>query len=252
MPNPKMVQKQIDARRASATKAGAKKLAKAKGVPASVRAKNSETTISERVTDADRLNKFVVSVLEEWRQAKEKNLEGSVHNIVKVSMRDINLIMQRQLKNTRVARLHDLINDTLSGLDIVDVYGSWVFVEWDTPDCLFIRMPDTKTKVVRARIGRKMGSDEYQISAATEQLIEHGLCGDDEDEDIPAVDDGDIDREYDRRPENVRKTEKLLKSWTLEQLQSFVIESKIEVSDAAFSNYDAILAAVLEFKTKQA
>lgn len=249
MPNPKMVQKQIDARRASATKAGAKKLAKV--APASVREKNSKA-MADRITDADRLNKFVVSVLEEWRQAKEKNLEGSVHNIVKVSMRDINLIMQRQLKNTRVARLHDLINDTLSGLDIADVYGSWVFVEWDSPDCLFIRMPDTKTKVVRARIGRKMGSDEYQISAATEQLIEHGMCGDDEDEDIPAVDDGDIDREYDRRPENVRKTEKQLRSWTLEQLQSFVVENKIEVCAGADSNYDTLLAAVLEFKTKQA
>lgn len=248
MPNPKMVQKQIDARRASATKAGAKK--RAKVAPASVREKNSKA-MADRITDADRLNKFVVSVLEEWRQAKEKNLEGSVHNIVKVSMRDVNLIMQRQLKNTRVARLHDLINDTLSGLDIVDVYGSWVFVEWDTPDCLFIRMPDTKTKVVRARIGRKMGSDEYQISAATEQLIEHGLCGDDEDEDIPAVDDGDIDREYDRRPENVRKTEKQLRSWTLEQLQSFVVENKIEIGGASH-NYDTLLAAVLEFKTKQA
>lgn len=232
----------------AATKAAAKKV---KAAPASVRAKNSAKAVS-RETDADRLDKFVIAVLEEWRVAKESNLAGSDQNIIKVSMREINLLMSRTLKNTRVSRLHDLINDTLSGLNIAEVYGSWVFVDWDSPDCLFIRLPDTKTKVVRARIGRTKGSDAYQISPATELLIEYGLCGDDEDEDIPAVDDGDIDHEYDGRPENVRKTEKQLRSWTLEQLQNFVIENKIEVWAGADSNYDTLLAAVLEFKTKQA
>lgn len=232
---------------ACATQAGARSMAKAK-------ATKIQKTVTERITDADRLNTFVVSVLEKWRLAKENNLDGTDQNIIKISMRDITLIMQRQLKNTRVARLHDLINDTLSGLDIADVYGSWVFVDWDSPDCLFIRLPDTKTKVVRARIGRTKGSADYQISPATEQLIEHGLRGgdDDEEEDIPVVDDGDIDREYDRRPENVRKTEKQLRSWTLEQLQNFVVENKIEVCAYADSNYETLLAAVLEFKTKQA
>jgi hypothetical protein len=158
---------------ACATQSGARSMAKAK-------ATKIQKTVTERITDADRLNTFVVSVLEKWRLAKENNLDGTDQNIIKISMRDITLIMQRQLKNTRVARLHDLINDTLSGLDIADVYGSWVFVDWDSPDCLFIRLPDTKTKVVRARIGRTKGSDDYQISPATEQLIEHGLCSDDE------------------------------------------------------------------------
>lgn len=150
---------------ASATQAGARSMAKAK-------AERIEKTVAERITDADRLNTFVVSVLEEWRLAKEKNLTGADRDMIKISMRDITLIMQRQLKNTRVARLHDLINDTLSGLDIADVYGSWVFVDWDSPDCLFIRMPDKKTNIVRAHIGRSMGSDVYHIRAATEQLIE--------------------------------------------------------------------------------
>ena len=256
MPNPKIIEKQIVAGRAkknaAATKAGAKKHAKAKAAPASVRAKNLQTTISDRITDADRLNTFVVSVLEKWRLAKESNLDGSDQNIIKVSMREINLVMSRTLKNTRVSRLHDLINDTLSGLDIADVYGSWVFVDWDSPDCLFIRLPDTKTNVVRVRVGRKMGSEETSMVARTEQLIEHGFGGDDEDEDLPVKDDGDIDREYDGRPEDVRKTEKLLRTWTLDQLQDFVIENKVEVSDAAFSNYEQILAGVLAFKTKQA
>lgn len=208
--------------------------------------------VRDRITDADRLNKFVVSVLENWRLAKENNLDGTDQNIIKISMRDITLIMQRQLKNTRVARLHDLINDTLSGLDIADVYGSWVFVDWDSPDCLFIRLPDTKTKVVRARIGRTKGSDDYQISPATEQLIEHGFGGDDEDEDQTVVDDHDIDHEYDGRPENIRKAAKALRDWNLEQLQDFVIANKIEVSDAEFSNIDSMMVAVHAFKSKQA
>jgi len=258
MPNPKVIAKQIEAGRAKknadATKAGAKKLAKAKGAPASVRAKNSEAVISARITDADRLNSFVVSVLEKWRIAKENNLEGSDQNIIKVSMREINLIMSRTLKNTRVSRLHDLINDTLSGLDIADVYGSWVFVDWDSPDCLFIRLPDTKTKVVRARIGRTRGSDDYQISPATEKLIEHGFGGEDEDEDEDqtVVDDRDIDHEYDGRPENVRKAAKAMQGWNLEQLQDFAIANKIKVSDAEFSNIDSMMVAVHAFKSEQA
>lgn len=254
MPNPKMIEKQIEAgraKKASATKSGAKKLAK-KGAPASVRAKNSATAISERITDADRLNRFVISILEKWRSAKEKNLEGSDQNIIKVSMREVSLIMSRSLKNTRVSRLHDLINDTLSGLDIVGVYGSWVFVDWDTPDCLFIRLPDTKTDVVRIRVGREKGSDEYALYSRTEHLIEHGFDEDEDEEDQAVVDDGDIDREYDSRPENVRKATKAMEGWSLEQLQDFATANKIEVSDVEFSNIDSMVVAVHAFKSKQA
>lgn len=249
MPNPKMIEKQIER---NAVKKVAKKKVAFKGAPASVRVKNSVTTISDRITDADRLNTFVVSVLEKWRLAKESNLDGSNQNIIKVSMREINLIMSRTLKNTRVSRLHDLINDTLSGLDIADVYGSWVFVDWDSPDCLFIRLPDTKTNVVRVRVGRKMGSEETSMVARTEQLIEHGFGGEDEDEDQTVVDDRDVDREYDGRPENVRKAAKAMRGWNLEQLQDFVIANKIEVSDAEFSNIDSMVVAVHAFKSKQA
>ncbi|AXG67024.1 hypothetical protein HOU08_gp298 [Dickeya phage vB_DsoM_JA29] len=225
--------------------------AKMKSAPASVRAKNSTKGVG-RETDADRLDKFVVAVLEEWRVAKENNLEGSDQNIIKVSMREINLLMSRSLKNTRVSRLHDLINDTLSGLNIVDVYGSWVFVDWDSPDCLFIKLPETSTNALRVSISFPKGSSDYSFRKSTEKLIEHGFGGDDEDDDQTVVDDGDIDREYDRRPENVRKTEKQLRSWTLEQLQNFVIENKIEVWAGADSNYETLLVAVLDFKTKQA
>lgn len=179
MPNPKMIEKQIER---NAVKKVAKKKVAFKGAPASVRVKNSVTTISDRITDADRLNTFVVSVLEKWRLAKESNLDGSDQNIIKVSMREINLIMSRTLKNTRVSRLHDLINDTLSGLDIVEIYGSWVFVDWDSPDCLFIRLPDTKTNVVRVRVGSKPGSSAYSLRKSTEALIVHGFDVDEDDE----------------------------------------------------------------------
>ncbi|AXG66705.1 hypothetical protein JA13_302 [Dickeya phage vB_DsoM_JA13] len=233
----------------AASRAAAKKV---KSAPASVRAKNSTKDVS-RETDADRLDKFVIAVLEEWRVAKENNLAGSDQNIIKVSMREIKLLMSRTLKNTRVSRLHDLINDTLSGLNIAEVYGSWVFVDWDSPDCLFIQLPKTSTNAIRVRVASKAGSAEFSLQKSTEQLIEDRFrVEEDEDENQTVVDDGDIDREYDGRPENVRKTEKQLRSWTLEQLQNFVIENKIEVWAGADYNYETLLVAVLDFKTKQA
>lgn len=174
MPNPNVVAKQIKEfrakKKAASTKAEAKKLAKAK--PASDRGESFRKTTEARITDAHRLNNFVISVLDEWRVAKEKNLAGSDQNIIKVSMREITLIMSRTLKNTRVSRLHDLINDTLSGLDIADVYGSWVFVDFDSPDCLFIRLPETSTNVLRVRAGGAKADAGYSLRKSTEQLIE--------------------------------------------------------------------------------
>lgn len=112
-----------------------------------------------RMRDEERVSELVLAILSAWRAdvGHAENTAASA-GIIKVSRRQIEGAL-RGLKNTRFTKIPTLINDVLVYNEIVNVFGQWVYVEHDSPDWIFVRLPDNSTPVIRASISFDRQSD---------------------------------------------------------------------------------------------
>ena len=87
----------------------------------------------------------------------------------------------RDLKNTRFTKIPTLINDVLVYNEVCNEFGQWVYVEHDSPDWIFVRLPKNSTPVIRADIAvDRTGETPTTVTTSSEVLLDNG--GDDEDE----------------------------------------------------------------------
>lgn len=168
---PKSVQAKLDAVAASKKKTP-------RG-PSSVRPKASATTPSfkeylakKRVRDEERVFNLVHAILSAWKaDVGHAEHTAASAGIIKVSRRKIEGAL-RDLKNTRFTKIPTLINDVLVYNEVCNEFGQWVYVEHDSPDWIFVRLPENSTPVIRADISYdKTGETPASISTSSEALL---------------------------------------------------------------------------------
>ena len=142
---PKSVQAEFDAVAASKKKKAPVTMKKAAPSFKEHLAKN-------RVRDDERVHQVVRAILSAWK-AEQGHAEHTAFSsgIIKVSRRQIEGALQ-DLKNTRFTKIPTFINDILTSADICAEFGTWVYVEHDSPDWIFVRLPENNTPVLRAQI----------------------------------------------------------------------------------------------------
>ena len=111
-----------------------------------------EHLAKNRVRDDERVHQVVRAILSAWK-AEQGHAEHTAFSsgIIKVSRRQIEGALQ-DLKNTRFTKIPTFINDILTNTDICKEFGTWVYVEHDSPDWIFVRLPENNTPVLRAQI----------------------------------------------------------------------------------------------------
>lgn len=141
--------------------------------PAHIKKQRAEEAKQKGIRDEHRIHNFVVSVLDEHRNQVANGNPAAATNVIKISMKQIQRIMM-QLKNTRFSRIPELINRTLGeSIDLNQTYGSWVMVEHDYPDWLFVKLPADETQVLRFKVQKESaGSESYTLEASTEVLMD--------------------------------------------------------------------------------
>ncbi|QZE59560.1 hypothetical protein MPK66_gp316 [Erwinia phage pEa_SNUABM_2] len=140
--------------------------------PSSVRPKSTADR-EPKIRDEERVYNLVHAILSAWKAdvGHAENTAASA-GIIKVSRRKIEGAL-RDLKNTRFTKIPTLINDILTGSDICDEFGMWVYVEHDSPDWIFVRLPDNSTPVIRADISyEKTGERSASVTTSSEALME--------------------------------------------------------------------------------
>lgn len=130
-----------------------------------------EHLAQKRVRDDVRVHALVYSILSAWKMEIDRNDNEASHNgIIKVNRRKIEGAL-RDLKNTRFTKIPTLINDILTGTDICDEFGMWVYVEHDSPDWIFLRLPKDSTPVLRAEISVDNSGDSPVTTVATSSEV---------------------------------------------------------------------------------
>lgn len=148
--------------------------------PSSVKPKVKADPSAPKLRDEDRVFNLVVSILKEWRAnlGRAENTAASA-GIIKVSRRQIEGAL-RDLKNTRFTKIPVHINDILTGTELCEEFGYWVYVEHDSPDWLFVKLPDDSTPVLRMTIDSdRSGETSTSIQTSSEPLLE-SVAGDKE------------------------------------------------------------------------
>lgn len=184
----------------------------------------AEFVAKNRVRDAERVQNCVEGILAEWKKLNHDFAYGTESKIIKVSLKQLKSVLI-DLKNTRWTKIPSLINDTLVDLNLVQKYGSWIFVEHDSPDYLFIMMPPDSTDVVRLKLSKDKEQDRISMQYTSEVLLDHDSVSDEDD--TP-------------NPDN----------WPLETLQEFVANNEIYVTKEEFEDRPALRNAVREFYKK--
>lgn len=134
-----------------------------------------------KMRDEERVYNLVHAILSAWKAdiGRAEHTAAS-SGIIKVSRRKIEGAL-RDLKNTRFTKIPTLINDVLVYNEIWNEFGQWVYVEHDSPDWIFVRLPENSTPVLRADISvDRTGETPTAITTSSEVLLDNG--GDDEDE----------------------------------------------------------------------
>ncbi|AWY08579.1 hypothetical protein HOT49_gp324 [Erwinia phage vB_EamM_Alexandra] len=136
---------------------------------------------SPKIRDEERVYNLVHAILSAWKaDVGHAEHTAASAGIIKVSRRKIEGAL-RDLKNTRFTKIPTLINDILTGSDICAEFGMWVYVEHDSPDWIFVRLPDDSTPVIRADIScDKTGETSASITTSSEALLETFSESDDE------------------------------------------------------------------------
>lgn len=141
-----------------------------------------EFLAKNRVRDDERVYFLVHAILSAWKLSAVTDAEANATGIIKVSRRKIEGAL-RDLKNTRFTKIPSLINDTLTDMDLCKEFGQWVYVEHDSPDWIFIRLPANSTQVVRADISSdRTGQTSAAVTTSTEVLLDDSYLEGDEDE----------------------------------------------------------------------
>ncbi len=143
-----------------------------------------EHLAQKRVRDDVRVHALVYSILSAWKMEIDRNDNEASHNgLIKVNRRKIEGAL-RNLKNTRFTKIPTLINDILTGTDICDEFGMWVYVEHDSPDWIFVRLPENSTPVLRADISYdRTGQTSASVATSSEALLED--LDEEEEDEIP-------------------------------------------------------------------
>lgn len=185
----------------------------------------AESVAAKRVRDEEHINNFVHRLLSTHQLAVASGVDVN-ENFIKISMRDVERVLIPVLKNTRGSRLRDLICDTLTGYDVANLYGSWVFADFDSPDFLLIKLPDFSTNVIAVEAKRLRGTTDYVLNTIIEQLQDLG--SEPEDEDIEDEDNNPI-------------------NWPMSELQHFVMTKNINMEAKDFGNKNKLLLAVRKY-----
>ncbi|QZE60233.1 hypothetical protein pEaSNUABM35_00316 [Erwinia phage pEa_SNUABM_35] len=148
--------------------------------PSSVRPKSTADR-EPKIRDEERVYNLVHAILSAWKAdvGHAENTAASA-GIIKVSRRNIEGAL-RDLKNTRFTKIPTLINDILTGSDICAEFGRWVYVEHDSPDWIFVRLPENSTPVIRADVSvGKTDETATSVTTSSEVLLEAFEASDDE------------------------------------------------------------------------
>ena len=136
-----------------------------------------------KMRDDERVYFLVHAILSSWKlSAATADANAAATGIIKVSRRKIECAL-RDLKNTRFTKIPSLINDILTDMDICKEFGQWVYVEHDSPDWIFVRLPENRTQVIRADISSdRTGQTSAAVTTSVEVLLDDSYLEDDEDE----------------------------------------------------------------------
>ncbi|QZE58881.1 hypothetical protein pEaSNUABM28_00324 [Erwinia phage pEa_SNUABM_28] len=210
--------------------------------PSSVRPKSTADR-EPKIRDEERVYNLVHAILSAWKaDVGHAEHTAASAGIIKVSRRKIEGAL-RDLKNTRFTKIPTLINDVLVYNEVCNEFGQWVYVEHDSPDWIFVRLPENSTPVIRADISYdKTGKTSASVSTSSEVLLED--FDEDEEDEIPEnveyddEDDSDVNEEEDDEEE--------YQSWSLSQLQNFAkAEGYICIKDEGWNDRQTLLARIL-------
>lgn len=133
-----------------------------------------------KLRDEERVYFLVHAILSAWKLSASTDADANATGIIKVSRRKVEGAL-RDLKNTRFTKIPTLINDVLVYNEVCNEFGQWVYVEHDSPDWIFVRLPKNSTPVIRADIAvDRTGETPTTVTTSSEVLLDNG--GDDEDE----------------------------------------------------------------------
>ncbi|QYW03962.1 hypothetical protein pEaSNUABM46_00319 [Erwinia phage pEa_SNUABM_46] len=229
---PKSVQVKLDAVAASKKKVSrGPKASRPRQSPA------VDASPKPRIRDEERVYNLVHMILSAWK-ADAENAAASV-GIVKVSRRKIEGAL-RDLKNTRFTKIPGLINDVLVYNELVAEFGQWVYVEHDSPDWIFVRLPENSTPVIRADISyAKTGETSTSVSTSSEVLLKD--LSEDEEDEIPEnveYDDADETDEDEEEPYDYS-------AWSLRDLQDYAKRYDFLQPDTeGFDDREKLIAAI--------
>lgn len=177
-----------------------------------------------RMRDEERVSELVLAILSAW-QADVGHAENTAASagIIKVSRRQIEGAL-RGLKNTRFTKIPTLINNVLVYNEIVNVFGQWVYVEHDSPDWIFVRLPENSTPVLRATISFDRQSDRAAaVATSSESLLDDSYLEDET-------------AEYD--------------TWTLPELQGFAQRNDfLQPDEEGFHDRASLIHAIMRGET---
>ena len=127
----------------------------------------------KKVRDEERVHLLVKTILSAWKaDVGHAEHTAASAGIIKVSRRKIEGAL-RDLKNTRFTKIPTLINDVLVYNEVCNEFGQWVYVEHDSPDWIFVRLPENNTPVIRADISYdKTGETPASITMTSEALLD--------------------------------------------------------------------------------
>lgn len=141
-----------------------------------------EFLAKNRVRDDERVYFLVHAILSAWKLSAVADAGANATGIIKVSRRKIEGAL-RDLKNTRFTKIPSLINDILTDMDLCKEFGQWVYVEHDSPDWIFVRLPENSTQVIRADISSdRSGETSAAVTTSVEVLLDNTYLEDDEEE----------------------------------------------------------------------
>ena len=180
-----------------------------------------------KMRDEERVYNLVHAILSAWKaDIGHAEHTAASSGIIKVSRRKIEGAL-RDLKNTRFTKIPTLINDVLVYNEVCNEFGQWVYVEHDSPDWIFVKLPENSTPVLRADISYdRTGQTSTAILTSSEPLLE---SFDEEEED--------------EIPENVEYDD--YEDWTLSQLQKLAVaENYIGVKDAGYRDRATLISRI--------
>lgn len=195
-----------------------------------------------KIRDEERVFNLVHAILSAWKaDVGHAEHTAASAGIIKVSRRKIEGAL-RDLKNTRFTKIPTLINDVLVYNEVCDEFGQWVYVEHDSPDWIFVRLPENSTPVIRADIAvDKTGATSASITTSSECLLED--FDENEEDEIP--ENVEYDDEDESHVEEEEEEDGEFDSWTLSELQTFALNrGYVGIKDAGWKDRDVLIARI--------